>query len=281
MRRNNSKIRSSVSCVFAFLLSLLFLAIFVLLGLYFGIFNDRIIISKVSESNYYNEVQEELQETAETILVEAGLPTSVLAEAISLERVYIGGKYYIEDTLAGDKPVIETERIRADLTSSIDQYLVDEGITRTEELDTGVKEIISVIEQEYRRGIEFQFIQYITIYKTYYRKILNNTIPVLLFLVGLICFFLIKMQRYKHRGIRYITYAMIASTGMTILSAAYLLLAGNYKLINAAPEYYKTFLTTYLKWGIQVFLYLGGIGVIISILLLSLVGYMKNKTMNR
>ncbi|MDF2612050.1 MAG: hypothetical protein K0R92_3524 [Lachnospiraceae bacterium] len=83
--------QSIISSIFAFLLSLLFILLFLGTGLAFGLFSDRIILSKVNESNYYNEVHQELNERAEKIITEAGLPSTVLTDVISLERVYIGG----------------------------------------------------------------------------------------------------------------------------------------------------------------------------------------------
>lgn len=278
MKQSKSKVQSLISSIFAFLLSLLFVACIVLLGLYFGVFSDRIIISKVNESNYYNEVHKELNDRVETILLDAGLPSSVLTEVITLERVYIGGKYYIEDTLSGKKSVIKTDRISVDLTKNMNQYLIEEGITQTDELDLGMKEIISEVEQEYKRGIQFQFIKYITEYKAYYMELMRIIIPILVILIGFICYILVKMQKYKHRGIRYITYAMMSSTWITILTASFLLLTRSYNKVEVLPEYYDRFLTNYLRWDIQVFLYLGGMGALLSILLIGLVSYVKKKT---
>lgn len=278
MKDNKSGIQKVISSIFAFLLSLLFVACIILLGLYFGVFNDRIIISKVSESNFYNEVHQELKDKAETILRKSRLPNSVLEEVITLERVYIGGKYYIEDTLSGTEAVINTDRLRENLAQNIDEYLIEEEITPTAELDTGVSEIISEIEQEYKRGIQFKFIKYITEYKAYYRELLSIGVPILVVLIGMLSYLLIRMQKYKHRGIRYITYAMMSSTGMTILTATFLLLTKSYNKMEVSPEYYDRFLTNYLRWDIQVFLYLGGMGVLISILLMTLVSYVKIKT---
>ncbi|MDF2801521.1 MAG: hypothetical protein K0S61_1424, partial [Anaerocolumna sp.] len=157
--------QSIISSIFAFLLSLLFILLFLGTGLAFGLFSDRIILSKVNESNYYNEVHQELNERAEIIVTEAGLPITVLKDVISLERVYIGGKYFIEDTLTGKDTVINTEKVREQLEQNINQYLTEEEVTKTEELEAGIYEIILRVEQEYKRGIQFQFIIYLAEYK--------------------------------------------------------------------------------------------------------------------
>jgi hypothetical protein len=280
MKRNKTKLQGFISAIFAFLLTIIFVVLFICIGFKVGVFNDRIILSKVNESNYYNEIHEQLNERAEAIVIEAGLPTAVLQDVITLERVYIGGKYYIEDTLSGEVAVANTEKVRENLTRNIEQYLAENEIVETEELHAGINEIISNVEQEYKRGIEFQFINYITIYKFQYLNIMKIVVPLLLVLAGILCFFLVRMQTYKHRGVRYIAYAMLASSIMTILTSAFLLLTRQYEKVDTSPDYYREFLIVYLNWDIKVFLFLGGIGIVISIILINLVGFMKNNIHN-
>ncbi len=273
--------QKGISSTFAFLLTMIFVCLFALTGLYYGVFNNRIILSKVNESNHYNEVYEELQERAQDIMEEAGLPLSLLAETITLERVYIGGKYYIEDTLAGKEPVIQSDKVRTQLEQNINEYLMEEGISRTKELDAGIKEVIDKVEQEYKRGIHFQFINYIAEYKASFMRLFRIGIPILLLLVGTISILLIKLHRYKHSGIRYIAYAMIASSCIVIISSAFLLINKSYERMVQQPDYYNRFLTSYLRWDIQVFMYLGGIGMLLAALLIILVAYLKNNITSR
>lgn len=274
-------IQKIISSIFAFLLTMIFVGLFALTGLYYGVFNNRIILSKVNESNYYNKVYEELQERTQDILQDAGLPLNALSEVITLERVYIGGKYYIEDALSGKEPVINSDKVRSQLEENIDHYLTEEGISRTKELDVGIEEVVSKVEQEYKRGIHFQFVNYIAEYKASFMRLSRIATPVLVLLAGAITVLLIKLHRYKHSGIRYIAYAMIASSCIVISSSAVLLITKNYERMKRLPDYYGRFLTNYLKWDIQVFMYLGGIGMLLAILLIALVAYLKNNITSR
>ncbi|HBY71570.1 MAG TPA: hypothetical protein DEG06_04935 [Lachnospiraceae bacterium] len=281
MEKKQKLMQRIISSIFAFLLTMIFVSSFTLTGLYYGVFNNRIILSKVNESNYYNEVYKELQDRAEGILQEAGLPLNVLSDVITLKRVYVGGKYYIEDTLSGKEPVINTDKVRSQLEQNIDQYLTEEDISGTKELDTGIEEVIRKIEQEYKRGIHFQFIDYIAEYKASFMRLLRIAIPILILLASVIIVLLIKIHRYKHSGIRYIAYAMIASSCIVISSSAFLLITKSYEKMKQLPFYYGRFLTNYLKWDIQVFLYLGGIGMLLAILLITLVAYLKKNITGR
>jgi uncharacterized membrane protein len=74
---------------------------------------------------------------------------------------------------------------------------------------------------------------------------------------------------------------MIASSCIVISSSAFLLITKSYEKMKQLPFYYGRFLTNYLKWDIQVFLYLGGIGMLLAISLIILVAYMRNNITGR
>lgn len=277
MKQIQLNLQGIIRGTFAFLLTILFAVLFVCVGFGMGVFNDRIIIQKVNECNYYNEVHKELNKKAIELVTKSGLPASVLTDVITLERVYVNGKNYIEGTLAGNEPVIGMDKIREDLTNNIDMYLKVQKIERTEELNAGVEGIISEIEQVYGQGIQLELIRYYMEYKASYRKLMKLVIPIDVVLIAVLCYFLIRMNKYKHRGVRQITYATIASSSMTILTSFFLLFTGQYAKIDTAPDYYYDFLVRYLQWDIKVFFYLGFMGIVISITLITLVGYLKNR----
>jgi len=277
MKHVQLNLKGIIRGTFAFLLTLLFAVLFLCLGFGLGVFNDRIIIQKVNESNYYSEVHKELNKQALQLVTEAGLPASVMTDVITLERVYVNGKYYIEDTLAGHEAVIESDKIREDITLNIDRYLQEQKIERTVELDAGVESIISEIEQIYVQGIQLQLVNYITEYKASYLSLMKVIIPIVILLIGVLCYFLIRMNKYIHRGVRQISYATIASSSMAILTSCFLLLKGQYAKIDTAPEYYRRFLVSYLHWDMKVFLYLGLMGIVLSVILITFVGYLKSR----
>ena len=280
MKLNKSKMKFLMSGTFAFLLTLLFVTLYVCFGFGLGVFNNRSIISKINESKYYSNVCVELNIKAEKILLKAGLPSTVLKDVITLERVYVGGDNYIQNILKGKEPQIKTEKLVAALTLNIDHYLQEEGINQTNELKADIEELITAIEVDYKSGIQLQFVNYITEYKIKFINLMKVIVPILIVLIGILCFFLIRMHQYKHRGIRYITYALISSSWIIIIAAAYLLMVKSYTKVILTPDYYHNFLVAYLKGDITVFIYLGGIGLTIAMALISLVGFLKSRANN-
>ena len=273
-----SKIKILICNTFSFILTILFFLLLLCVGLTFGMFNNKTLVSKLMESNYYGEAYEEINQNAEKLVKTAGLPVSVLEDVITLDRVYIGGSNFINNELSGDEDQIKTQKLKAKLSENIHNYLDEHRIIWKEHLD--IDQLISEVEAEYVKGIQLHFIDYYLEYKSHFLKLLLFVLPSLLILISILCYFLIRMNQYKHRGLRYINYALIAASGMTILLAGYLLLTKQYEAFEVSPDYYLNFLTTYLKWDVMIFIYLGEIGLVLALVMISLTGYLKNHINN-
>ncbi len=274
MKQKSAKLQKVISAAFSFVLTVLILIVLLMVGLYLGAFNEKMIKLKVSESNYYNETYSLIYDNTKTIVQDAGLPVTVLEDVITLERVYIGGKYYVEDVLAGKQPAYKTDKLEESLRRNINNYLKDQNVMVTEELKAGTEELITKVSQEYRRGIQFDFINSISKLKQSYQSVLFIGIPILLVLAAVIIFLLIRMYQYKHRGLRYVNYSVITASAMVGVTSLYILLSGAYH-VTAEPRYYMIFINNYFKWNIQMYLGMAGFGMIASTLLFVFIKQLK------
>ncbi len=277
MQYRKSKMRLFICSTFSFILTLLILILYLCLGFSFGVFNNQSVIKNLNKSNYYSEVYNQLDKDAKELISKAGFPVTVLEDVITFERVYVGGRNYVANTLSGNDADINTMNLREDLTHNIDTYLSEQGIRRTDEQNDGIDELISELEENYVSSIELEFINYYRDYKVKFINLIRIMLPILLLIIGGLCLCIFKLNRYKHRSLRYINYSFIASSLMVILFATYLLISKQYAKIDALPDFYNKFITLYLKWDIMVFLYMGGIGTIISITLITFTYYLRRQ----
>lgn len=280
MKLNQDKLREFISCIFSFFLFLLFLLLFLLFGLYAGVFNKKVVESKVNESNFYNETYSLVYSRAKEVAEDAGLPEEVFREVITLERVYVGGKYYAEDVLDGKEPVFQTQKLEKELEDNINRYLSEKNIKATAELKAGTRELVQRILQEYQRGIQFDFIRSVGRLRKAYIRVLEGALPAIYLLLLLIILFLFKIQRYPHRMLRYINYGLLGASLLTAAVAAGMLLMKVYGRLPVEDGYYKNFLIRYFYWDIRVFLYLAGMGVILSAALGMLTRHLKYHVKN-
>ncbi len=280
MKISKRKAIQLISCLYAFILTLIFVVLFICAGVGFGVLSCRSIRRNINESNYYNKVYEELYAKAASEIEEVGLPQAVLKEVITLERVYISSKNYLEATLNSEEAVIKTDRINEELKQNLDQYLKAKSVVRSDEINKEIDHLVAMIEEDYKDAIKLPLISSIMEYRTKFLSAMIYLIPLLILLAGAFCYFLLKMHHYIHRGLRFIAYAVISASGLIIAMAGYLMITRAYNEVMTEPEYYQSFLRMYLRWDITVFLYIGALGLILALVLVSFISYLKNRLKN-
>ncbi len=276
MKPHNAKLQIIISCVFTFILTLLLVILYLCVGFNFGVFNSKTVSRELNESNYYDEVYQEIYGSVQTLVTEAGFPTSVMEEVITFERVYIAGQNYMKAVLSGSEFEIKTDKIRDELTDNIYQYLLEEDLQLTQDLDVGIEILVSAVAEDYTEGQQLQFLHDFVEYRDNFLSTIWVLLPILIVLIGFLCYFLIRMQIYIHRGVRYIVYAISSSSLLTVFAAGYLLITEQYAKITIVPDYYKDFIAAYLRWDITVFIYISGIAFTAAIALISLISFLKN-----
>lgn len=277
MKRRHNKRKRLLSGMFAFLMTLSLVLLFICIGLSIGVFNTRSITTSIDRSDYHNEVFHTIREKNAGILSQAGLPEELLSEIITLERVYVGGKNYVSATLKNEQPQLNYDHVREDIVEKLKQYIETEGVSITPLLDDGLDMVADAVLNEYKNGVQLQFVNYFMEYRETFNRGITFVVPILLLVIGSLGYILFRMQRYKHRGLRYITYAVIAASALVIFPAAYMLFTKGYQRIEVGPDYYYDFISYYLKWDITVFAYIGVMGAILSTVLGSLVRFMKSR----
>lgn len=265
MHFSKSHMKSYISVLYGVVLTLLFFTIFVIAGLSIGVFNDKSIHRSLSESKYFYQIYDELNEKAKEIVKESGLSISVLENAITLDLVYTQGKYYANDSILGKQPTIETELLEHTLTDNINQYLVQRGIEPKEK--DFVKGVVNRLSKEYKNSLECRFFGYYAEWKNSFYLLTKFLIPVVFILIGIICYFMFKSHGYNSKGVWYLVYAFMAATIILAGLTGYLLMISHNEALTVAPDYYREFLLDYFKWDSKVFLLISGFATSLSIIM--------------
>jgi hypothetical protein len=276
MKLDKSKLPAITSALFAFLLTILFTILFFIIVGYIGLHNGRCITDAMNHSNYYERLYLAITKDAEAAAMEAGLPKSVLKDVITLERVYINGNNYIRETLNGEKAMIPTDNLSEGLSININQYITSQGFALTEDIKTKCSAFIDDIKQRYQDGIQLKLIKELYNLRLGYQKFMMFIIPVLILLIGFICFLLNKIHPHNYRGVRYITCSLIASSLLMVITGIALYGLSPFNGLELSPGYYRGFIEAGLQWMFKVFLFLGWFGLTMSMALILVTSYIKN-----
>lgn len=207
---------------------------------------------------------------------QAGFPTNILDDVITLDKVYISGIEYVEEVL-GSKATNQYNGIRDEVNKKIDDYIKEESITETNEISEKTQSISTAIDDEFSGKIRLKVLEYLMEFKSQYNRTLVIMVPCILIMILVICYLLVRMQRYKHRGVRYISYALFASSILTILIALYILLFEDYSNVAVNPDYYNSLISEYLQMNIRPMIFIGLLGLAAAFVTVKLVGVMKRR----
>lgn len=274
-RKRNRKVKAVISYILTFLLSVFLFALLGLIGINIGIFNENIIFQKLNETNYYENIKTTIEDNIEAILLPSGIPSSVMNDVIKLDKVYLNSKTTIENLFAGKETTIDTTEMKSTFRKNLEEYMEENNITQFE--DQGIEILAEEISKQYKSAMQFSFVKYFVKYKEMYQKVIKILIPILIVLILIMIIILFVMQKYKHKSLRYIAYADTATGLMLIIAPSILLISEFYKKINISPQYFYNFLVEYIKWDIQIFVYLGVACLGVLILLIPIIAKLRKK----
>ena len=146
----------------------------------------------------------------------------------------------------------------------------------TQEQEDTIPAYTQMIADEYVKAAKVPFVNYFAQAKQMMQKIVLIVAVVCVILSIIIIAMLVCMQRWKHRGIRYIIYSTLATMIMVGLQGIVSLATGFYNRLNVNSKYIYDALTKYISNGLWVFVYLSIGWLAVSVCLLFLIRYLKN-----
>ena len=279
VKRHHRKrlIKKIISYILSFILSLCITALLFLLGIKAGVFNSSVITGQLNKTNYYAELSDTLYENIADALMPTGLPEEVLDGVIDGDRMYIDAKNSIEAAFLGKEYTADTSYLEDAFRANIESYIVEDNVEATDETEEGVQTLVDEITEEYNSLIEFPFVEYFIKYQAAYNDIFAYGVIIMLVLILIICAALIAMQHWAHRGVRYISYGVLAAAVMTGAAPLYIKLSGAYKSLNISPRYLYNLLVAIIEQDIDVFLYLAAGAIVIFGMCMGIIHMLKKR----
>lgn len=257
--RRHKKKRRRVRRWLAVLLGISFggwaLLILLVLGLYFGVYNNGAIQRQMMESDYFLGVTQMTRELAAEQLREGGYQADIASEVFTLSSVYIEEKQYIESVLLGKKnAAVSTQRIHDLLETEV-----------VKEDGTSDSDMIDRLEETYCRMLQFEMGT--VIYESrsefmiwfYAVCIAGGGFLLAIFAAAY------RMYGYLHKSARIAAVALLASSAFVTAGAFAARCLPVAEGITVSPIYYQQFLQKYVTWDINVLIYVGCLGILASV----------------
>lgn len=277
-KRKHSRGRFVISSILSFLLAILLTVATVALAVKVGFVNKNQILDGLNYKDYYSGVEEQFYQDVKDLATPMGLPENVLEGIVESDIIHEDVRGYVDASCDGREYTFHTEELKQNLTDHIYRYFQEQGWQLTEEQLTTIPEFTGMIADKYVEDMKVPLVNYFNKLDSVYTKMTVFVVGGCLAVSVVIIIVLLRMQHWKHRAVRFVTYSTIAAAIMTAVPAVVVLVSGFYKRISIEMEYLYHAIVEYVFNGCMVFLYMSFAWVAVSAGLLLCIRYLKKNS---
>ena len=233
--------KKAISYVLSFVLVLMLLSLCLLAIVKSTILDEKYMISKLEDANYYERMNGEIIEQFKNYTIQSGLSDEVLENLFTEDKLKQDINNVIDSIYTGKELEISTSEIRENLKENILAEVEKEGKTVDFE-DEAMEEYLKAIESAYESQVSYSTSTINSIGSTFEKVIsLAQTAQIIVIAVTIVIAVLIIILNIKQIfGLNYLAISSMAS-GLFILIAKFLLGQStdlkNIMLINQATSH--------------------------------------------
>ncbi len=257
-----------ICTIVSFILSVFLTMSCYISGLLLGMFNTEIIIDALDNGTYYDDIIAYTINESENISILMGLPNEVYEEVFTVTETRTEVHKFVNSTIEGNDYTPATDKAKNRLVDNVNKYVVEGGYEINDEQQKNVDDFATKVCDVYGESMKIPFFKYFVSVRDVVSDVIVIALPILIVLSIAAVIVLIKAQKWAHKGLRYVSYATIASAIMTAGLPIYMLSQGIYKRISISPKYVYNFLVAYVDKSLSAFLWVSAALAIISMILM-------------
>lgn len=282
MSKKSKKIaRNILSSFLAFFLTVLLTVGTLLVSIYTGFFMKGKILDGLNYKDYYAGVEEYFYQDVKDMSIPSGLPEEVLDGIVDSQTIHEDVKGYVLAVLDGKEYVFRTEGMQKKLSDNIYAYFQDENVQMSELQEKTIPQYVQTVADRYEEDLKVPLLTYIYKARCLCSRLFVAVGAGILLIGGAIVFSLIRLYRWKHRGLRYVIYSTIATSVMVATPAFAARISGFYKRIGISAKHLYNAFVAYVENGINMLFYMAVGWIIITCILLFFVSYLKKNGKRR
>lgn len=112
---------------------------------------EQYVISKLEETNYYEELKQEIEDSFENYIGQSGLDETVIHNIITLEKVKQDTRTILDNIYFGENKTVDATELETNLRKNINESLQNRRLTITAQ--KAVDEYINKITSEYKQTL--------------------------------------------------------------------------------------------------------------------------------
>lgn len=275
LKKRKNIARNILSSFLAFFLTILLTVGTLCISVYTGFLMKGRILDGLNYKDYYANVEAFFYQNVRDMTIPSGLPPEIVDNIVDSQTIHDDVKGYVLASLEGKSYEYHTDMLKENLTNNIYTYFQKENLQMTQLQEETIPQYVQAISDKYEEDLKVPLVTYVPKVKQIYTKILLGTMAGVLILGGGIVVVLFRMYRWKHRGLRYITYSTIATAIMVAVPAFAARATGFYKRIGINAKHLYNVFVAYVENGINMLFYMAIGWLIITCILLFWISFLK------
>lgn len=269
------KIRAAISSVLSFLIAICSAMLVILLGLAATVFHGNFVLREM-DSEFCTAMADTITESMKDVAASSALDASVFDGLVTASAVSRDMSLKARETMAGVSSSFDPSPLRESLMERFHQYAKDNGYEVGEEEEDNLSNLADLCVQEYERLTTVPFLQTFAPIRQLFDRVFPIALIGLSVLLILMLLLLFHIHPFKHQAVRYVIYALSASSLMILPVPLVIFFQGAYTKLNITPVQMQTLFANLARSALLGLIIGGLLVVLITALLFPLVKVMKN-----
>ncbi len=247
-----------------------------LAGLWIGAFQDSSVLNRISDTEYYRAIYDELRSDTGMSLALMNIPDSVMDDSITYERVVMAARQQLENDLHNGDYKANTSLLTDRLREDISAYLEASSIAMTDESRTGLKILMDRLGEKYENLLRWPFSSWWHDLSVQFGQVAGKSVPLLCALILLCILVQYLLGRHSGHSVKNISRILFGGAGIVLLSGVVFRLKGLAGWETVTPPYMGQFFGMYRASVAKALMGVGGCGILLSAALWMCADTLKN-----
>lgn len=267
-----------ISSVLSFIMMICITVLVLIICLALTLFNVGFITYKMDDA-YYNAAIASLNNTLKNeIAPPSGFPEEVFDDLFNTGVIQEDSIACVQSIMLGLDLSYDKSRVQQLLMDRFTQYAEQNNMKLT---DNNLESLTDYCVEEYERQIVVSYLKSFAPVKRIFDRYFTYALLSFSALLILTALFLFRIQKFKHRGVRFSIYSLFASSLLIIPLPLIFLIHGGYTKVNIMPEHVKMLFVSMIRSTLLSVLFGGLIVAALGFLLILLTNRMREKLIYR
>ncbi len=238
--------------------------LFLMIALWIGAFQDSSVLNRISDTEYYRAIYDELRGDTGMSLSLMNIPDSVMDDSITYERVVMAARQQLENDLRNGDYKADTSILTDQLQEDISAYLETRSAAVTDQIRAGIRILTDRLGEKYENLLRWPFSSWWHDLSVQFGQIAEKSVPILCALIFLCILIQYILGHHLGHSISNISRILFAGAGIVLLTGIVFRFKGLSGWETITPPYMGQFFGMYRAAVARAFMGVGGCGILLS-----------------